>query len=611
MNRGQKLAQIVQNHDGLKVRLKDSSNIRLNLIYATLKHRGITDSRNFVNPTNFTKTSLLDINNIKEIKSLEDAVKDGKRIGVLVDVDCDGMMSSAILINYFNDNYDDADIHPIFPKAKLHGVKNNFETISEYIEKHHINYLVCPDSSSNDAQYIYKLENTYGVKTLVIDHHTVELEKAPMLLINNQVETNGKTVNKNFTGTGMVYESLRYLDSKNNTDYANGYLDLLAIGQIADMSDISDLEIRSLMLRGFRAVNNPLLSQYIKSERIKLSPKSLQFSIIPLINAVMRIGTQEEKNTLFNALIKDDSKKYTIKKRRTVNHHYKYVDVDASIYDYTIKMMNKIKTSQKKKIDKALKNATYLTLKEHDEVLGCFENVNVVKIDNGGAGITGLIANKLLGDTGKASFVLYDTKNPNIKTGSMRIPMAYTDTIERLRERFKQSDLGNLIFVQGHENASGISFKLTDELVRPTLKALNEMFKPVENVYDVDDFYINNTPSTLTCRNVDDMEYCFGGKVKEPVISILGLKVYESNFKINKNTLHINVNGIDFIKFNISEFDEDIIENIFADTYETYIDIVGTVGINRFLGKETPQFIINDFMFTDKIEDDVDDDLIF
>lgn len=601
MNRGQKLKDIVNSRNGLNVKMDDNSNVRLNIIYSTLKHRGIENRSNFVNPTDYKRTKISEIHNIDAMLKLEQAIKNGESVGLLVDVDCDGMMSGSMLINYFQDNYENANIHPIFPKAKLHGAKSNFDTILEANEEYNFSYIVLPDSSSNDLHTIKELEQ-HEIKSIIIDHHDLNLkviEENPENLINNQSSYNGENVNKNFTGAGMVYEALKYLDKRNNTPYADGYLDLFALGQIGDISDISDLEVRALMLRGFNSINNPLISRYVKKNDVQMSPKALQFSIIPLINSVMRIGSVEDKNTLFKALIKDDNRDYQIKKRRNINHHFVYEDVTVDVYDYVINRMNKIKAEQKKMVNKALKDATYLSDEE--------DNFNLVNIDNQGAGITGLIANQLLGDTGKASFVIYGSDND--KKGSMRIPMEYTDTLERLHSNFEE--LGNLIFAQGHENAAGISFNLSSQFIEPTKEILNEMFIPVESVYEVDDYFINDTPSTLTCKSVFDMQHCFGGKVSEPVIAILGLNVYETNFNIKRKTLHINVNGIDFVKFNLTEEEIENIQDYIDSTFDLYIDMVGTVGINRFLGKSTPQFVINDLKFSTKIDDQFDDSLIF
>lgn len=601
MSRATKLQEIVANRDGLNLKVIDDSNVRLNLIYNTLKHRGIENRANFINPVDFRRTNIKNIHNIDQMLRVEQAVQAGKNIGVLVDVDCDGMTSGAMFINYFKDNYDNARLVPIFPKAKLHGVKSNFDNIVEYCEGYDLDYVILPDSSSNDVSAIEDLI-AKGVKVLVIDHHDLSdnvIEKNPTWLINNQSPFNEDGVNRNFTGVGMVYECLKYLDKRNGFDLADGYLDLFAIGQIADVSDISNLEIRSLMLRGFQAMNNPLVKQFVEQNRTQLSPKAFQFSLIPMINSVTRVGSVDEKNVLFKALIKDDSSDYQISKRRNVNHHFVYEDIDVDVYTYVINVMEKIKARQKKMVDKALKDATYLS-EEND-------NFNLVRIDNQGAGITGLIGNKLLGDTGKASFIVYGDGTE--QKGSMRIPMAYHDTLEQLRSRF--ADLGNLNYAQGHENAAGVSFNLSDDLVKPTIEILNEMFVPVKETHIVDDYYINETPTLDTIRTVYDMSYCFGGKVSEPVIGVLGLHVTPDQFKINKQTMHIKVNGIDFIKFNLSDDELENINERLNESYNLYVDVVGTVGMNHFLGKTTPQFIINEMEFSTKIVTEINDSLVF
>lgn len=606
MQRNKRLAKIVKSREGLNLVSDDTSNVRMNLIYTTLKNRGIENRSNFINPVEYKQTPVRNIANIDNILPLEKAIKDGKSVGVLVDVDCDGMTSGAMFINYFQDNYKNTNLHPIFPKAKLHGIKANYDTIMEYNDEYNFAYIVSPDSSSNDIMAMKQLEK-HGIKVVVIDHHDFgqnTVTHNPEEVINNQSPFNDDDVDKNFTGAGMVFEVLSYLDKHNGTDYATGYLDLFALGQIADISDISDLEVRALMLRGFKAINNPLIIRLVQTRRLQLSPKALQFSIIPLINSVMRVGSVEDKNVLFKALIKDDSGDYQIKKRRNVNHHFVYEDIVVDIYDYVIKMMEGIKADQKKKINAALKTAEYFSSDS--------DNFNLVKIDNQGAGITGLIANQLLGDTGKASFVVY----PNTQgtyNGSMRIPMAYTDTLEQLHTHF--SDLGNLVFAQGHENAAGIGFDLSEKYIQPTKDILNDMFIPVKNTYKVDDYYINDTPDLSVVKMVHDMGYCFGGSVSEPVVGILGLELKVSNLVVKKTTLHIKKNGLEFIKFNLKPDELETIETMqqtLDDTYNLYVDFVGTLGMNTFLGRTTHQFVIDDMEFSTKIEDDDNKDrLIF
>lgn len=598
------LNKIVQERSGLNVKLKNDTPIPLNLVYLTLKNRGIKNPSEFIKPTNFTKTPINNIQNINNVGLIEEYIKQDKHIGVLVDVDTDGMMSSAMLINYIKDVYDYDNITPILPDGKIHGIHKNYDLIENLHNEKPFDLIISPDSSSNDLKAIHNLQDK-NIEVLVIDHHIINLSvenEAPNFIINNQSSFNEDNVNTNFTGAGMVYECLKYLDNKNSTNYAKNYLDLFSIGQIGDMSDISNLEIRSLMLKGFSHVHNKLIKRYVNKNNIHMSPKALQFSIIPLINSINRIGSHEDRMALFNALIENNENTYYIKKRKIVDHHFKYIDLQSDVYDYAIHQMEQNKKEQKKTVNKALKEAKWLSTEK--------DNFNMVIIPKSAGGVSGLIANQIMANTKKPSFVVKEekmkTRNASLDnvsrklSGSMRIPMQYTDNLELLRKNL--DELHSLIFVQGHENASGISFFFkNDNHMKATFKVLNQMYRPIKEVHEVDKYLINDTPSPATFYGVDESLYCFGGEIKEPKMAILGLKVDDNNFKINGKTLHIRINGIDFIKFNLTEDELQIVEDKLDEGEYMYVDMVGTLGINRFLGKESPQFIMEDMKFSTEI----------
>lgn len=592
VTRAEELEEITDNRKGLNVKLNDKFKLRMNLVYSTLSHRGITNMQNFIKPTVFKKSKVNDIENIEKALELEKYAKEDKNIGVLVDVDCDGMTSSAMLINYLNDVYRCHNIYPIIPHSKLHGIKSNIDIVRQSIKENSLDYIVSPDSSTNDSEQIGNIIDN-GIKVLVIDHHNWDkgtINLRPDYIISNQSPYNNGYINHNFTGVGMVYSVLKYLDNKNGCDYASGYLDLFAIGQIGDMSDISDLEIRSLMLKGFNNIQSPLLNLYNLKQNKRMTPKDLQFGLIPLINSVMRVGTQDDKDILLKALIKDDSEGYQIKKRKIVDHHFKYYALDVDIFNYAVNKLLKVKSSQTKMVNKALKNAEYKTSED--------DNINLAFINDDYGGITGLIANKLLGDTDKATFILHGNDDKMI--GSMRIPMQYTDSFERLRANFK--DTGLFSFAEGHENAAGISLILPDDdSIKKAISILNKMYLPVDNVYNVDDFYINDTPRPSLCHTVDDMSFCFGGRVNEPVIAVLGLNIKPTQVMIKGQTLHININGIEIVKFKLNKEEKSYYSDIVYNHKDVYIDVVGTIGINRFLNNEKPQLIAEDIILSSKI----------
>lgn len=80
---------------------------------------------------------------------------------------------------------------------------------------------------------------------------------------------------------------------------ANDFLDLVAVGMIGDMMDIRNVETRYLIQEGLKNIRNPFIKGMIdkNSYQLKgsLTPISVAFYIVPYINAVTRVGTQEEK----------------------------------------------------------------------------------------------------------------------------------------------------------------------------------------------------------------------------------------------------------------------------------------------------------------------------
>ena len=89
--------------------------------------------------------------------ALIETISENKPALVVVDCDCDGYTSAAILINY---------LHRLFPSwvenkleyfmhsAKQHGLSDCWE----YAMEHCFDLIICPDSSSNDYEYHKKIK---------------------------------------------------------------------------------------------------------------------------------------------------------------------------------------------------------------------------------------------------------------------------------------------------------------------------------------------------------------------------------------------------------------------------------------------------------------------
>lgn len=102
---------------------------------------------------------------------------------------------------------------------------------------------------------------------LVIDHHEADKVSENACVINNQL---CDYPTKSLSGVGMVYKFCSYLDSLMNKDYAEQFLDLVALGMVADMMDLRDFETRRLVDKGLGQIRNLYFKGMIAKQEYQL-----------------------------------------------------------------------------------------------------------------------------------------------------------------------------------------------------------------------------------------------------------------------------------------------------------------------------------------------------
>jgi single-stranded-DNA-specific exonuclease len=232
-------------------------------------------------------------------------IKNEDDICVIVDCDCDGYTSSAILINYLYNiapEYTENHVHWFMHDSKQHG----FADAMDWIENMNPNLVIVPDAGSNDKEQMQKLYDD-GRKIIILDHHEIEGEPFEnCYLINSQ---SPEYPNKSLSGAGVVYQFCRHLDRVNETNYANQYLDLCALGLIGDMMSLQSFETRRLIDKGIRpsAICNPFIYSMWQKNKFKLGEVptawGFTFYIVPFVNAITRSGTIEEKELVFESML--------------------------------------------------------------------------------------------------------------------------------------------------------------------------------------------------------------------------------------------------------------------------------------------------------------------
>ena len=108
-----------------------------------LKNRGIEDTKKFLSISKKNVIPWNKLNNIdKAVDCLLKHIENKSKIFIQVDSDFDGVSSSALLINYIKEVFDDVHIEWRLHKGKEHGIILN--TIPA-----DVNLVIIPDAGSN------------------------------------------------------------------------------------------------------------------------------------------------------------------------------------------------------------------------------------------------------------------------------------------------------------------------------------------------------------------------------------------------------------------------------------------------------------------------------
>lgn len=465
-----------------------------------------------------------------------------KKILIIVDSDCDGLTSSAVLYRYLKHVFKDSNIDYILHNEKKHGLSDDL-TFNE--EEYSL--IILPDSSSNDFEQHKKLKDK-GVDILVLDHHECDLGYSQYAtVINNQLSKNYP--NKSLSGVGIVYKFICALDEYLDVKYSDTFLDLVALGNVADMMNLKSEETRFLVYKGIENINTTLIKAFIDDNKFELDNKynieKIGWVIAPKINGVLRSGILEEKIKLFQGLISDD-------------------------YDFCLdvaKMCRNIKGKQDRNVKSALQKI--------DKLLK-FKKINkciILDISILDGAYRGLVAQKI-SDMYGVPTLLYSEKSKDTIGGSFRG--------SNLSKTFR-SDLlesGLLIMAQGHENAGGWEIK-KDRLV-DLEKYINEKYKDKEikigKVFNIDFDIQSYELEEWIVDELASYENEFGNGIDFPLLLIKDIFLYGSDININKNSFDFTYNNIKFIK----KFATKVMKEQISSACEIKLNIIGKCVLNTY-----------------------------
>ena len=574
-----------------------NKDIKNNYTIELLKERGLSEDeiKYFLEvPNDKALQSPIYLGNMEKAWSIFKGMahaSENETIAVIVDSDVDGFTSAAIFIQYLRKFNTKVNIVPILHQGKGHGLSDTYQDVANLYP----NYVILPDAGSNDYEYMEKLvaERNPGDTTLlflILDHHIVEPDtqfSSHACILNNQLAINYK--NKDLSGAGVTWQFCRYIDKCENTNYADEFIDLAALGIVSDMMSMLSLENRYIVHTGFNDIKNYFFKALCEKQSFsmggKVTPITVAFYITPLINAMIRAGAQEEKERCFEAFI--DGHKMVPSHKRGAKGMLEELAIESA------RECTNARAKQNRILDKAVEELE-IKIAKHDLLENKILFVRLEDDDQFPPELNGLVAMKLSAKYKKPTIVARLNDEGEIKGSSRGLNDSELQSFKNFMD-----ESGFFTFTAGHDNACGIG------ILDKNLSAFHEYAnKELENIDFGETWYEVNFERIAADSDITDIIYdvtkyedIWGQHNNEPLIHVKDINITSKDVKImgkNADTVKIEKFGVTYMKFHAKDMLEEL-----AKYDNIKLEVVGRGNLNEWMGSYTPQLFISNYQIED------------
>ena len=235
-----------------------------------------------------------------------------------------------------------SDIFVGIHKGKEHGLD-----IDEALS-YNPDLVIVPDASGRPEDYEKKKKK--GIKSIIADHHEYSENMFPTIVVNCHFNP---YPNPCLSGAGVALKICQHYCETYNIDYNfNKLYALASIGMVADVMDLQELENQYIIRYGLKYIKehnffNELLKDRMGNPVEVVTIRDIGWSIGPNMNAVIRLGSEEEKDLLFKTLIAPNANIES--KKRGVNGEI------VSRYIEMCRICKNLKSRQNRLIQNAIK----------------------------------------------------------------------------------------------------------------------------------------------------------------------------------------------------------------------------------------------------------------
>ena len=488
------------------------------------------------------------------------AIQDGLPVVIVGDYDADGITSTAILVKLLR--HFGVTPQTIIPRRFTDGYGIN-ETLIEGISD---SLIITVDNGIAAVEPILAAKEA-GNKIIVLDHHLPQETLPPADIIVDPHIHPEKNGYEDYCGAGLAYKLAEYLCAGHTAQEKKSlFFDLLVLACLGTLADVMPLtgDNRYLVPQGLRIINHdgwyPQLSSGLRAV-LNLAQRpydedTIKFQIAPILNAAGRLYNAGSTSVL-KALLSQD---------------------EAQAAGFAAKMQQ-INERRKTLVTQCLEQAQVAASYRADDpiLIICCEGIP--------EGIIGILAGKLSEAYQKPAFVFSPIASlSGILKGSGRSYGDY-DLFPLLQVVAPYVETAG-----GHTGAAGISVAQESyEEMAAAIQAYAVEHPPAEPddslYYDLE---LREEELPLALNELKALAP-YGPGVEKPVLMVrdyqLLPKGYHSHRLMGRSNEHIKLFGTqsDAVGFHLSQ------------TYQELgspecVDLLGTVGENRFQGRTTLQF---------------------
>ena len=474
-----------------------------------------------------------------------EAINKKQTIAIVGDYDVDGVVSSVILSEFFD------DLNVKYSIAIPNRFSDGYGLNPDIVKKLKADVIITVDNGISAVEAA-KFCKQNDIDLIITDHHTVPNIIPDSYAIINPKQPDCDFPNCEICGAQVAWYLVANLKNKMNIEYNLGkFLDLLCIAIMADMMELKDMN-RVMVKKGIKALN---CSQRVAFKAIRkyfskntLEGDDISFLIAPLINSS---GRMEDARYSYEFL-KSKNLEDAIEK-----------------LDYIVYLNNTRKDEEKNLFESSLEQTN--------------ENENIVIVwgEDWHEGVVGIVASRLSKRFKKPAIVF--SIRDEIAKGSAR----GVGDVNILSLIEMQKDM--LLGFGGHKGAAGVSIKKENlkefktQMIEASKNITKQELEAGENVLGEID--IASVDFSLL-EILDEFEP-YGQKNPKPSFLLKDTYVKVDRV-IGRDRRHLklilikNNHSIESIFFN---YDVDIQK---GDT----IDIIFNISRNKYRGLVTPQLLI-------------------